>query len=348
MIRNFIFDWSGTLVDDLPPVIDATNAVFRHFGKPAMDRATFVREFSLPFTHFYERVLPGVPFEDLDRVFCQAFNASTEPASILPHAKEFLEFCASRDCRMFVLSSALEKQLREQATQAGILHYFEHIYAEVVDKRERIGDLLAAHGLRSEETAYVGDMEHDIATAKVANLLSIAVLTGYDSREELAAAKPDITVNDLLLLRRIMTESQFEPAPNYPIATVGALIYDDKGHVLMIRTHKWSNRWGIPGGKIERGESSEKALRREILEETGLELADLRFQLVQDCIDSQEFYAPAHFLLVNYTAVRAAGEVTLNEEAEEFQWIRPESALAELDLNRPTRTLLEHVRSSGG
>ena len=49
-----------------------------------------------------------------------------------------------------------------------------------------------------------------------------------------------------------------------PVATVGALIEDDSGRFLMVRTHKWGHRWGIPGGKIERGEEAEAALRREI------------------------------------------------------------------------------------
>ncbi len=43
-----------------------------------------------------------------------------------------------------------------------------------------------------------------------------------------------------------------------------------KGEVMMVRTHKWSNKWGIPGGKIKWGETSEAALRREIKEETNL------------------------------------------------------------------------------
>ena len=227
VIRNIIFDWSGTLVDDLPPVIEATNAVLTHYGKPVMDRPTFLREFCLPFMLFYERVLPGVPLDELDEVFIRAFEASKLPATILPHAKDFLEFCRQRGCRMFVLSSALEKQLREQGRAAGIHDFFEHIYAGVLDKREKIGEILASNELRPEETAFIGDMEHDIATARSAGLLSVAVLTGYDSREELTASGPDITVGDLCLLRRIMTESEFDPRPPYPIATVGALIRDE-------------------------------------------------------------------------------------------------------------------------
>ena len=69
----------------------------------------------------------------------------------------------------------------------------------------------------------------------------------------------------------------------------------------MIRTHKWSNKWGIPGGKIKWGETSEAALRREIKEETGLKVTDIKFVLVQDCIHSKEFYRDAHFVLLNYT-----------------------------------------------
>jgi len=58
---------------------------------------------------------------------------------------------------------------------------------------------------------------------------------------------------------------------------------------LMVRTHKWSNLWGIPGGKIKWGEPSEDALRRELKEETNLNVTDIQFVLVQDCIHSKEF-----------------------------------------------------------
>jgi 8-oxo-dGTP pyrophosphatase MutT (NUDIX family) len=112
----------------------------------------------------------------------------------------------------------------------------------------------------------------------------------------------------------------------------------------MIQTHKWSNKWGIPGGKIKTNESSEDALRREIIEETGLKLIDIKFEIVQDCIEPPEFYKRAHFLLLNYTATTLGTTVTLNDEAENFRWVSLDEA-DKLDLNGPTRTLLDHVRS---
>jgi phosphoglycolate phosphatase len=77
------------------------------------------------------------------------------------------------------------------------------------------------------------------------------------------------------------------------------------------------------------------------LEETGLVVEDVEFVLVQDCIHSKEFYRDAHFLLLNYVC-RALGTqaVVLNEEAQDFRWTSLEDAL-NLDLNSPTRILLD-------
>jgi ADP-ribose pyrophosphatase YjhB (NUDIX family) len=179
-------------------------------------------------------------------------------------------------------------------------------------------------------------MIHDVETARHGGVMSIAVLTGYDSIEKLTPSKPDVVVSSLHELRRLlMHESHVRP-----VAAVGALIAH-RGKLLMIRTRKWSNKWGIPGGKIERGETAEEALCREVHEETGLGLTNLRFVMVQDCVNSPEFHQPAHFLLLNYTAEADTDTVVLNEEAEEFRWVTPQEA-ASMELNAPTRILLEH------
>ncbi len=126
-----------------------------------------------------------------------------------------------------------------------------------------------------------------------------------------------------------------------PIVTVGALIERPDGKILLVRTHKWQNKLGVPGGKIEYGETQEAALAREILEETGLVIYDVRFVVVQESVDSPEFYRPSHMVLLNYACrVDATDELVLNDEAEAFLWATPSEALA-LDLNSPTRQLIE-------
>jgi len=54
----------------------------------------------------------------------------------------------------------------------------------------------------------------------------------------------------------------------YPELTVSALIYNPQDQILLCRSHKWDDRYSIPGGHVEYGETLEEALRREIDEET--------------------------------------------------------------------------------
>ena len=288
-------------------------------------------------------MLPHIPLEELEAHFRPAFDGALTPVTVLPFAREKLEWCTTLGIRTFVLTSMDTIAFERQMDAFGLRHHFEATYSGVLDKREIIHRILETHGLDPAETAFVGDMTHDVETARHGGISSIAVLTGYNHAEILAAVRPDITVPDLGVLRALLDRRRDR---GRPVATVGALIHDDAGRVLMIRTHKWGNRWGIPGGKIERGEPSEDALRREVREETGLALADVRFVMVQDCIDSPEFMRPEHFLLLNYLGKASVSEVTLNDEAQEFRWLAPDEAFA-LDLNQPTRLLLEETLAQG-
>lgn len=343
MFRNLIFDWSGTLVDDLGPVIEATNTVLGKYAIAALDREAFRRVFRLPYREFYAELLPDIPLEELEAHFRPAFDNALTPVTVLPHAREKLEWCTALGIRCFVLTSMDTLVFERQMDDFGLRQHFEATYSGVLDKRDIIHRILESHGLAPAETAFVGDMTHDVETARHGGISSIAVLTGYNHAEILAAVRPDLTVPDLGVLRTLLDRRR---GVSRPIATVGALIHDGAGHVLMVRTHKWGDRWGIPGGKIERGESSTDALEREILEETGLALTDIRFALVQDCINSPEFMRPEHFLLLNYVARATTTAVTLNDEAEEFRWLSPAAALA-LDLNQPTRVLLTEALAEG-
>jgi phosphoglycolate phosphatase len=197
MAKAIIFDWSGTLVDDMPPVLEATNAVFRSCGRPTMDRDTYRREFCLPYTRFYERHAPGLTHDALEDTFRAAFVNSTAPVTLLPYAERFLQHSKSLGHQHIVLSSALPEAVQAQAVKFGVDRYLDVIYAGVVDKRAFIGPMLERHGLHPENTLYVGDMVHDIETAHHADIKAVALLTGYDYAGVLEAAEPDLLLEDL-------------------------------------------------------------------------------------------------------------------------------------------------------
>jgi phosphoglycolate phosphatase-like HAD superfamily hydrolase/ADP-ribose pyrophosphatase YjhB (NUDIX family) len=352
VIRNIIFDWSGTLVDDLPAVWKATNHVLKMAERPEMTLEEFRAEFCLPFTRFYDRYVPHVSLPQLEVWFHGSFRQVQDSVVELPHARRFLEFCRERGMRTFLLSTVHPDHFKVQAGVTGFGVFLDRPYLGVVDKTAKIHSILEENKLLPEETIFIGDMQHDIETARHGGIRSCAVLTGYNSLGQLRAAKPDLIVEHLGELREILESNGLDFESNSlehpvrkPVVTVGALIYDDAGNVLMVRTHKWSNLWGIPGGKTKWGEDSHTALRREVKEETNLDITNIRFELVQDCIHSKEFYRDAHFVLLNYTARAGAGQdVKLNDEAREFVWVKAEEALR-MPINHPTRVLLEAVRT---
>jgi len=351
MIKNVILDWSGTLVDDLPAVLEATNYVLAQAGRPEMTLDQFRSEFSLPFTGFYLRHTPDVPPARLEEWFHTRFPQVQHTVRELPHARRFLEFCRANGLRTFLLSSVHPAYYAAQAEATGLGGFIDVSYAGVWDKRAKINEILRDNGLTPGETVFIGDMEHDIETARHGGIRSCAVLTGYNSLAQLRAARPDLIVEHLGELRGLLERNGLRlalPAATAgdgppPIVTVGGLIYDADGRVLLVRTHKWSDLWGIPGGKIKWGEPAVEALQRELKEETALDVDQIRFVLVQDCIHSREFYRDAHFVLLNYTC-RCVGEpvVVLNDEARDFRWLTPAAAF-DLPLNQPTKTLLAAV-----
>ena len=351
-IHNIIFDWCGTLVDDLPAVWRATNVVLRHAGVRELTLEEYRAEFELPFKRFYDRFTPGLPMAQLEAWYHPAFHAEQHSVRELTHAQPFLEFCRAQGIRSFVLSSIHSDHFAAHRKITRLAPLIERVYLDVRDKCQRIHDVLRENQLDPRETIFIGDMQHDIVAARHGGVHSVAVLTGFNRLEQLRAAKPDLIVEHLGELQEVLTHCHFDFAPArptglgpQPIVTVGGLIFNDRDEVLMLRTHKWSGLWGIPGGKTKLGETSEAAVIRELKEETDLDISDLDFVLVQDCIGSTEFYRDAHFVLLNYTC-RAVGlqTVVLNEEAEAFRWL-PLDAAANLPLNTPTRILLEAVES---
>jgi nucleoside triphosphatase len=129
-------------------------------------------------------------------------------------------------------------------------------------------------------------------------------------------------------------------AQRYPEPTVGALILNSQDEVLLMRSHKWRDKYVIPGGHIELGERMQDALRREIAEETGLAIRDIEFIGYQEFVYDDAFWKKRHFIFFDYVCRTDSVQVTLNDEAQEYVWVSLERALA-LPVEPYTRSTIE-------
>ena len=126
----------------------------------------------------------------------------------------------------------------------------------------------------------------------------------------------------------------------YPEPAVGALILNPEGKLFLMRSHKWHGQYVIPGGHIELGETIEEALKREVKEETNLDIHDIEFLLFQEFIFDQSFWKKDHYIFFDYVCRTDSVDVILNDEAEEYVWVSSGDAM-NLAVEHYTRVVIE-------
>jgi len=108
-----------------------------------------------------------------------------------------------------------------------------------------------------------------------------------------------------------------------PQVAVSAGIFRD-GKILLTRRANDPKgvRWTFPGGRIESNETIVEALKREILEETGLTIEIAGSAGVREMLHAQSGHG--HFIILPFAARWVSGEVTLNDELAEARWFDPD------------------------
>ncbi len=132
--------------------------------------------------------------------------------------------------------------------------------------------------------------------------------------------------------------------PERPVVGVGAVIVDGR-KVLLIRrgSEPLKGQWSLPGGGLETGEPLEEGLRREVREETGLEVNILNLAGVYDRIMQDDSgKAQFHYVLIDYVCTVAGGTLRAGGDAAEVRWV-DEGELDALDITALTLPVIREV-----
>ncbi|WP_419758416.1 NUDIX hydrolase [Acidisoma sp.] len=111
--------------------------------------------------------------------------------------------------------------------------------------------------------------------------------------------------------------------PARPLVGIGIVVLKPPHDVLLIRRGRapMLGRWGLPGGGQELGETAEAAARRELLEETGLAVGELRLAGNVDSIEQDaEGRIRFHYTILDFAALWSGGEPKALSDAADVTW----------------------------
>src|SRR5713101_6580097 len=127
----------------------------------------------------------------------------------------------------------------------------------------------------------------------------------------------------------------------FPEPTVGALIVNKQGKILLVKSHKWFDRYTLPGGHIEVGETMAEAVKREVHEEVGLDVEVEEMLLIQEAIFTPEFWKKKHFIFIDFFCRVKDQPVKIDhDEIQQYLWVYPGAAY-NLKLDSFTRKTLD-------
>ena len=187
--RNIIWDWNGTLVDDVWLCVEALTSILRRRNMSLVNRYQYVTEFSHPVRDYYQRLgfdLSIEPFESLTNEFNAIYDSRKYHCKLQPSAERMLDYCTNAGFTQVILSAYQQTELRQSVHHFNLQNHFTDICGlddfSAGNKREVAIALVKHLQFDNTETLLIGDTLHDFEVAQIINCDCVLVENGHNSR----------------------------------------------------------------------------------------------------------------------------------------------------------------------
>lgn len=190
--RHILWDWNGTLLDDVDLCIGIINGILCKRNLSTVDRSKYLEVFDFPVQHYYARLgfdFSSEPFELLSNEYISAYNEQCSICLLNKDAIQVLEHVKGRGIPQSILSAAHTQHLEEMLQFFGIRNYFTAVAGldnSHAAGKESIGHaIVSTLGIPVGEILMIGDTIHDAAVAQALGCDCILVAGGHQSKERL-------------------------------------------------------------------------------------------------------------------------------------------------------------------
>ncbi|MDA0339752.1 MAG: HAD hydrolase-like protein [Proteobacteria bacterium] len=189
---HIIWDWNGTLLDDIALCVEVNSAIMVDHGLPELSVDRYQALFGFPIEDYYQRLgfdFAKTPFADLADRYIVDYNARARDMPLHKGALEALKYIAGLGKKQSLLSAAQQDHVEEMLGHFGLSEHFHHIYGVTgryaASKIERGRQLIVEAGVAPEETLLIGDTDHDHEVAEDLGIDVLLVASGHQSYERL-------------------------------------------------------------------------------------------------------------------------------------------------------------------
>lgn len=196
MIKTVLFDWNGTLLNDVCINMEATNSMLKHRGMKTMGSIEEYRNlFEFPVINYYRKLnfdFEKESFEELSVEFMQKYEQRFPQCTLMDGAKELIEALHQKKISCNILSASKQEKLLYQVHALNCEELFDDIIG--------ISDIYAASKIETakkwmensrknpNEILMIGDSMHDYEVASIIGVQAVLVACGHQSREKLEEA----------------------------------------------------------------------------------------------------------------------------------------------------------------
>lgn len=198
-MKSVIWDFNGTILDDVELATRSMNELLRRRKLPTIDKATHRRVFRFPVCDYYRHLgfdLDREDQRDISDEFHSVYQAGIGSCSLNPGIAESLEYLESHGIDQFVLSAAEEDMVVSWVRIHGIPGLFKGVYGLwdrlAASKEQRCRDLIEDFDLDPALTLFIGDTDHDVEVARSVGCRPLVVLQGHQDRFRFDGAECEI------------------------------------------------------------------------------------------------------------------------------------------------------------